>query len=439
MNKLKKLAVIAFLLTLGFSCQDKKEPKISGPTPDPAQLSQRLERVELRWEILQKDNPPQIESTNFRINLADAKKAMAETNYALAGGKILDAENWLNQVSNRYYVVHRENLKAGIVKEDPKQVWEKAENFWAREAEYFMAGNQGYAGIAGSAGYEEAELAVISAIASDLTTLEKTKYCLKLSEREARVGDRAGAEKWRGEAKKLLEKRIELISDQVNWCLSGTVPICDPVQVKESKENYLQAKKILEDSWKEIQELVNFGNQVFPGGFQMPGLGGRIQAWINEQENFFLKIGQLPGASGFQDFQALKEQERQKEKELVAKYNQLYCQKGEDLNQFGLSLEKTDVKFEAGKLIFQFRLTNLNSEPIYKPRIRLCGGVVSEEIYLGYERYPGNHQTSFSVPVLGLDAEDLTSGQYQIPAYWVLITFEDSPGKTWKAKAIFNP
>lgn len=430
-------AVFLAAALLAGACAQKQETAKAGPAPDPAQLNQRLEKIELHWQILQKDNPPLTDTTNLRINLADAKKAMAEKDYALAANKIMDAENWVNQSSSRYYVIHRENLKAGITKEDPKQLWQSAEDFWAKEAGYFMAGNQEYAGWFGNAGFEQAELAAVAAIASDLEAREKVEYCLRLADREARIGNKGGADGWKEEAAKILEKRIQLLSDQINWCLSGTVPVCDLNNVRASRENYLQAKKILDTSWSEIQDLTGFGNQTFSGRFQLPGLEGRIQAWTNEQENFFFKTSRplSPGP----DFEKLQEQERRKQKELVAKYNQLYCPAGEDLVKFNLGLEKTDTKFEGGTLIFRFRLSNLSPDPIYRPRVRLCGDLVSEEVNLAYDRFPGNFQASFSVVVLAIDYGSSNPGNYAIPPHRLLISFEDSKGKTLRAQAEFNP
>jgi hypothetical protein len=434
------MGVLACILALGLSCGQKKEPPLkNAPAAEPSQLRARLERVELRWEILQKDHPPQVETTNFRMTLADAKKGLAEKNYASAGSKISECEGWLDLVSNRYYVTHLEGLKQGLVKEDPKQLWEAAEKQWAQEADSFAAHNQEYAELYGRAGYEQAEAAAFAAIASDLPTREKVDYCLKLADKEEQIADKAGAEKWRKEAKQLLEKRIQLLADQTNWCLSGTVPVCDLVSVRQNSANYAQAKKVLNDSWSEIQDLVKLGNSVFPNSFIPANLSARIQAWNAEQENFFLTANKLKGPSGFQDFQALKDQERREQKELLNKYNQLFCPNGEELSEFGLSLEKTDVKKEGKNLVFRMRLTNNSNDAIYKPRLRLCGGVVSDEVDLGYERYPGNYQASFSVTVLGIDAEEVSSGQVVIPSHRALLTFEDSKGKTHQAQQTFNP
>ncbi len=435
----KRMGVWACLLALGLSCGQKKEPPIkNAPAAEPSQLRSRLERVELRWEILQKDNPPQVETTNFRMTLADAKKALAEKNYAAAGSKIQECEGWLDQVSNRYYVTHLEGLKQGLVQEDPKTLWEAAEKLWTQEADYFTAHNQEYAELDGQAGYEQGEAAAFAAIASDLPTREKVAYCLKLADKEDQISDKAGAEQWRKEAKQLLEKRIQLLADQINWCLSGTVPVCELVSVRQNSANYAQAKKVLDDSESEISDLVKWGNSVFPNSFIPPNLSARIQAWSAEQENFLLSAGKSK-EPGFQDFQTLKEQERREQKELLNKYNQLYCPNGEELSNFGLSLEKTDVKKEGKNLVFRMRLTNNRNDAIYKPRLRLCGGVVSDEVDLGYERYPGNYSASFSVTVLGIDAEEVSSGQVVIPSHRALLTFEDSKGKTHQAQQIFNP
>jgi hypothetical protein len=56
---------------------------------------------------------------------------------------------------------------------------------------------------------------VAAAIASDLKTLDQVNYCLLLSDHEAQIRDTGGAEKWKAEAKRLIEKRIQLLFDQV--------------------------------------------------------------------------------------------------------------------------------------------------------------------------------------------------------------------------------
>lgn len=91
----------------------------------------------------------------------------------------------------------------------------------------------------------------------------------------------------------------------------------------------------------------------------------------------------------------MREQERRKTKELVAKYNQYYCQPGEDIAKLGLSLERIDVKFEPQTLVFLFKLSNLNSEQVFSHKARVCGEVVSKEINLSMSAIQGIIKRAF--------------------------------------------
>ena len=440
MNLSWKSALLISFFILAYSCP-KNQTLTSAPAPEPTQLKQRLEWVELNWEILQKDNPPLIETTQFRINLADAKKAWSENKLSLAETKLEEAEFWLSNASERYYAVHLENLKQGGLKEDPALLWQKAEEFWAKEREYFLAGDKDRAELFGKAGMEQAEVAVTASLYSEILTKEKVDYCLKLKQKQEERANPVEAEKWKQQALNLIRKRIDLIFDQAQWCLSGTIPACDLIKIRESQENYLKAKKILEDSRSEIKDLVEWGNQISENSFSFPALlEAQIQDWVSKQESYFASLPKLVDKPvPIKDYNAQLKEEQEKQKATVKKYNQLYCPLAEDLKNFGLELEETEIKLEDNKLILRIRLSNNNPFPIYRARIRTCGGVVSEQLALKEAQFPGQYQSSFSLTAVGFSLEPIGESEYEIASHWGLVIWEDAQGKIYQGRAVLKP
>jgi hypothetical protein len=440
----KKVWALFFLLLLtGLNLEARKKAEPKNPPPNvKAQsvdlLKERLKWLDLRFEILQKDSPPQTETGFFRVTVAEAKNLLADNKLADAESKITAAEDWLRQNEDRYFFLHKQAISEGKSKEDPAMLWAEAEKFWSRETESFMAGDKDAAGLFCKAGFAEGELAVEAAIASEMTTAEKVGYCLKLADRRAKIFDTTGAEQWKGQAKRLIEVRVEFLSKQLNWCLSGTIPECELITVRQSEADCRKARKLLDDGWKEINDLVKTGNEFYPGKFTAPDLSGPIAAWNNAQDEYFGKLASEKKPE-FKDFEAQQAEERAKQMEVINKYNRFYCQgQAYDISQYQLKLQKTEIRMEDKNLVLRILLENNNSEPVYKPRLRLCGGIVSEELDLGYPRFPAKYQASFSVSSTAYILEETSEGELKLPAFWALLIFEDSKGNKIRVKAVLN-
>jgi len=445
MRWLKALFIVAFICALAPACSEKKTPQLNNSPSEPdkpltaAELQTKLNWIELRYEILQKDNPPQVETTCFRVDVGEAKRLIAENKLEKADERLESARDWLAENEGRYYALHQQALQEGKLKPDPDTLWQQAENFWAKEAESFMAGDKTSAGLYGAAGYQEADLAVYAAIASEITTQQKVDWCLKLADRYDRVGNVVSAKQWKDQAQKLINKRVELLSTQINWCLSGTVPQCDLVTIRASAQDYAKAKKIMVDSWNEIQQLTKSGNLFYLGTFILPDLSARVNAWLQSQEDYYAKLAKAQKPGQFKDFETQQREERARRQALIEKYNRLYCQTAEDLSNFGLNIETTDIKIEGPDLVLRMRLTNLNQEPVFKPRVRLCGGIVSQELDLEYPKFSGNYQTSFSIKSAAYILKSENEQEYELPSYWALVIFETADGKQSRAKATLKP
>jgi len=130
---------------------------------------------------------------------------------------------------------------------------------------------------------------------------------------------------------------------------------------------------------------------------------------------------------------------RARRQAIIEKYNRLYCQEAEDLAGFGLNIETTEIKTEGPDLVLRMGLTNLNDYPIFKPRLRLCGGIVSDELDFEYPRFAGNYQTSFSIKSAAYILKSENEQEYELPSYWALLIFEDADAKPHRAKATIKP
>jgi len=444
MKKTRWCATIFFCLSLAFVLGQKNntdKAKSPAQAQSLAVLQDRLKLIDLRWEILQKDNPPQVDSGAFRFSVAESRNFISQNKLSEAEPKIAYAEGWLNQNEERYYLAHLRGIKEGQLKEDPALLWNEAEKLWSKEADSFMKEDKDAAALYGKAAYEEAGLAGESAIVSELPTAQKITYCFKLWTKHNTVLDDFGALEWKNRAKSLIDRRVELLQKQINWCLAGTVPMCDPTTIRISEDDYRKARKIIEDSWSEEQQLVKIWNQDFPQNkYMVTDLGPAIQKWTRELDDYFSKMAASAKPQTIKDFETQQREERARQKAIVDQYNRLYCGKdSEDTAKLGLRLTASDMKIENGKLMLRLLLENQNSEPVFKPRVRLCGGVVSDELDLGYDRFAGNYQASFSITGAAYMIQSEDEKGYKIMPFWGFITFKDEQGKQLAGKAVIKP
>jgi hypothetical protein len=441
MRKARYCAILLVCLLLSFEwgpkSDNKKDPAKQG---NAAELQDRLKVVDLRWEILQKDNPPQVESGAFRLSVGAAKNLIAENKFSEAEPKITAAEAWLNQNEDKYYLAHLQAIKEVKLKENPAQLWGEAEKLWKKEADSFLAEDKRSAALYGKAGFAEAGVAGEAAIVSDLPVAEKISYCHKLSEKHKAALDDFGALEWKNRAKELIDKRIETLQKQISWCISGTVPVCDPATLKLSEQDYHRARKIIEDSWGEEQQLAKTWNQDFPENkYLVKDLGPAIQSWTNEYEVFYAQLAANQKAPVFKDFATQQREEHARQKELVDQYNRLYCKEADDLSKLGLKLTNSDKKLENGKLVLRLLLDNQNTGPIVKPKVRLCGGVVSDELDLGYPHFSGKYQASFNITGVAYLIQSEDEQGFKIMPFWGLVTFEDEQGRQFRGKTVIAP
>lgn len=441
MRRAKFWLLLVASLFLAFDWgQGKVDGKAASKGGDQAGLQDRLKFIDLRWEILQKDNPPQVETAVFRVSVAEAKNLMARDKLEDAERKIQAAETWLDQNEEKYYLSHLQDLKGGKLKEDPSRLWQDAEKYWGLEAESFMDGDKRAAALYGKAGFGTGGLAVEAAISSDLPAADKADYCFKLEARHNRVLDASGALAWKNKAKDLLDRRIRLLQKQINCCLAGTVPMCELATIRLSEQDYQKARKVVEDSWTESQQLSKIRDQHFPEDPEtLPDLGPGIQSWVRAQDDFYKKLSASKKPQTRKDFAQQKREEQARQKALADQYNRLYCKDSEESGKFGLRLSNSDMKIENGKLVVRLLMENLNSEPVYKPRLRLCGGVVSDEFNPGYPRFAGKYQASFSITSVAYLVQSSSEQEYTIMPFWALVIFEDGQGRQLNAKAIIKP
>ena len=391
-----------------------------------AKLAERIRLLDIDWEIIRKDDPPQPDTVGFRGSISDANKALAEGRLDAAEKALAEAEAWMAQARPSYYREHESRVVAGSSKETSDQFIASALALKEKGQKAREAGDKAGAQKYFEAAVEEGELAVAAAGRTLQGPYAFTRLVEQMSSIYAAAGHPERSSELRGRLVRSMQDGINASGRQLQERLDNKAPGFDPDTLTKDKAAVDSAIAELNRLNDQYRRQVEYANAFAPGAVRSADYGPSISAWSAS----WLKVHEPPqlGNPGGnhdhngQDLDIVKQCNAAR-----AAHNQLK-EGAQSIASSGIVLEESEIYTQGAQVLIRGKVQNLRSQPILDPRITVTGGVMSKVVDLGYTSMSPLHSTTFIVALECYSAEAYNRTMNQVPAHELLLIFKEPNG-----------
>jgi hypothetical protein len=418
--------VLVLLVAGGQSCaRAKKQPGASAGAPTRAQLQQRLQALQWDWEILQKDQPPQNETTGFRLSLKRAEQNLAEGRLKPAAADLAEAEAWMKDARVRYYRQRQAAVSAKDSREDGEALMDQARDFWKRSPTAAGQGQELLSQKYQVAALAQGELALLACAGKRDRVLDSANLCLELADWYRQAGMEDDAQRVSSQGRNAIQTEIEALRGQMEAIFAGELGY-QPEQLKKSFEAFSAAREELEQSNQKILYLVQKSSALYPGQIQAEDQAPRIPAWAAPFLQHFQRVArQNQIKTPIADKERLAQRERQR-LQAVRELSQA-CMNAIPLSTPGLQIVEFFVETRGPEVVVRGRIINNSGQTLYRLRMAVCGEMVASEVIdLNRPTLLNENQESFTLPLAHYELGDFMATQFKIGPHQLLLIYDDS-------------
>ncbi len=419
-----KIGLVIAVLGAGLqACPQKSSPQkvvTEKKSFSKDELQKRYERLELRYHVLQKDDPPQQHTLELRNWMVDAKEALKKGDLEKAAAMLDKSEEWMGNAESRYYRAHKEQIVSGASDETGKEIMSEALEHLdrAKKAERdneSWAAEQYY-----RAAMEHGELAVLAASQSpgDVTELIDIYPSMRKIYNEAGATERA--EKTRKEVISHIHSILRQKEQAISNRLSGKTQGYGQASLSRNKDTFDEKAKKVRELHEEYLELASAAQSGFPEArFQPVDYSKYIAKWIDDWHGFFQGA---PPPKETPD----KESKSQKLKKKLVEHNKIK-EGAKSIEGSDIVLEELSIYTYEGAIFIKGKIQNKRSQPIYEPRVVVTGNLMSEVVNIGYYKMSPIFSSTFRVALKHYTQEAFIQNNKVLPSHELMIIFKDEP------------
>ncbi len=419
-SSLLLLALLLFALTYGCT-QEQKKPKITSAKQ--AELKGRLERLDILYEILLKDDPPQSDTLPFRRTFSRAEKEIKQGELEEASAHIREAEQWILEAREKYYHEHESRIVAGASEEAPDSLMKEAMFFLEKARSEKAEGDQWAADQYFQAAIEQGELSLLAVKRSPGEALKMIELTKNMETIYMEAGKPDRAEESRRRVIQSLNASINVLGRRINDRLEGKAQGFDEKTMEKGGPQLQEAIEELRGLNQTRNRIIAAAEEYAPESIQARDYTAAVSTWISRKKRLQYQKPESAPKTG-------EEVAHDKDdiiKRELAEHNQLYKQGAEPIKGTGISLRETDIYIQGKTLIIRGELQNFRTEPILNPRITVVGYVYSEVQDLEYKHFDPLMSTVFHIPISGFNADALQR-QGIVPPHQLVLIFEEPNG-----------
>lgn len=419
--------VLVSLVAGGQSCaRAKKQPGASAGAPTRAQLQQRLQALQWDWEILQKDQPPQNETTGFRLSLKRAEQNLAEGRLKPAEADLAEAEAWMKDARVRYYRQRQAAVPAKDSPEDGEALMDQARDFWKRSQTAAGQGQELLSQKYQVAALEQGELALLASAGKRDRVLDSANRCLELADWYRQAGMENDAQRMTNQGRAAIQAEVKTLLGEIEAALAGQEKGFPPEQLNKSEEAFGNARAELDRRNQRLLYLKQRGSILYPGQIQAEDQAPRIQAWAAPFLQHFQRVAQQNQIkTPIADKERLAQRERQR-LQAVRELSQA-CANAIPLSTPGLQIMELIVEPRGPEVVVRGRIINNSGQTLYRLRMAVCGELVASEVIdLNRPTLLNENQESFTLPLAHYELGDFMATQFKIGPHQLLLIYDDS-------------
>lgn len=424
MNRFIRVFLLAGFLPLFFSCE--KSPDLENEPRLTAQIIEDdLAALDLDFKILDKDHPPQVETTPFRVAYNQALKDLESGNVAGAASSLDTAKTWMDSARPRYYKDHREAILNSRSEETGDDLMEITREFWRLGEAESLRGNKLFFEKYKQAAIEEGELAFLAykSKGSDVLVIASAmKYqagCLR------DAGEPVKAGKMEERAQSILQSRADSYTSAIMECLQAKNEDCKPDKLKSSYAYFQSVADKVDQLDEKRTEFAKSSGDIFPGKIIFPDISEEKASWKNEYQSYHEEIWRIMLEQAPPTEEELAREAERKRREKINELNKV-CEGAEPLSAPGIILEELATNVEDEKVSIRGRLFNGTDKTLYDPKVAICGNIVSEMKSAGFKELKPGMTTGFDLVIFNLTVRDMATKA--IPSHKLILMYRDESG-----------
>jgi len=413
---------LLILCGIVYACP-QKQPAVGTRANEPVEaIEQRLKQVRALYEILQKDEPPAEATQKFREKLAAAEQAFKNQDYARASQLSLELEPWIEEARPFYYERHLKLIREGKAPKSGEAMMDEAMEFLKKATLAREEGEQWMANQFFQAAIEHGEAALLV----EQQTPEQTVTLLRITRQMDVVYNASGRQgrgrESRGRVAEHARGVLGGLETQLRDRLEGRTQGYDQSSLARSEGAVQSAAREVNRLHNLYQSIVNEYNRTFPEDeYQAVSFGAVITGW---QTNW-AAYHKTP-APRTPDPRSPDQDPRELEiKRKLAEHNKIK-QGALPADNSGIYLDEVGFTARGRAVVLKCVIQNLRPEPIYRPRVVVTGGLMSEPFDLGYYKLNPLTSSIFQVPILYYNTDYLIQ-LGGLPAHELLLIFQESP------------
>jgi hypothetical protein len=425
-TRVEILVLVAVLGALTSACP-QSGPIARVSAEEKAAVMEKLRRLEIRYEILQKDEPPQVETLPLRQKIAEVESALEAGDVERASALAEEAGDWLDNAREKYYRRHESRVVAGTSGKSGEDLMNSAELFMQKAREAGNGGDQWASDRYFQAAIEQGELALFTKQkgpdqAAELVALSKR---LQAIYRAAGRPEQGNASNQRV-VQRLMKSMAEL-DKTINDCIAGKAQGCERDSLAASEGLFAKKAAELNKLNSLLKKISGEAQSLAPGHISPVDRSASIASWSAGWKGYFNNQWALPTPPKVEP-----KNDREAElKAMIAKHN-LLKQGAQPIQGSGISVEVKEIYTLGDSVIIRGKISNYSTEPVFKPRITVTGGVAGEIVDLGYEKFSPQVTTGFQIKLTTLNTEAFIKSMNSLPFYEVLVIYQDLDGKEKK-------
>ncbi|HUT51946.1 MAG TPA: hypothetical protein VM658_01010 [bacterium] len=402
----------------------------SAATPERAAVEERLRRLEVEYQLLQKDHPPQSETLLFRQNIGDAEAALAGGRLAEADRLTAEAEDWITTARRNYYGRHQSQVMSGAGGEKAEDLMASARTLADKAADLKSQGDDWAVGLYYQAAIEQGELALLARQKDPEQAVELINLAVQLQAIYREAGRPEQARQSNGRVLQYLKSSLAVLDKGIQDCLAGTAPECSQADISAGETVMRNKAKEMAAVNDLSIEIAAESKKLDPAGIPIADESGPINAWTISWQAFF-NNKKAALANKTPDKIPGKEGQEQILRANLEKHNRLK-QGAETIQGSGISLEESEVFISGDAVIIRGKVGNFKTEPIFQPRVTITGQIYSDIIDLGYEAFKPVTNTTFQIQVKGFSADAFNHSLSNLPSHQLLLIYKDAQGREHK-------
>ncbi len=385
------------------------------------ELQKRYDRLEVRYDIMQKDDPPQQETLEWRNRMVDAKNALKKGELEKAATLIKKSEEWISKAGPRYYRAHQERINSGKAEKSGRQLMTEALDYLETAKNAEKNNKSWTADRYYRAAMEHGELALLTERQSPQQAMELIELYPSMRE----IYEATGASERAAETRNKVVSHIQTIlrnkEQQISNRLSGKAAGYDQKTLSVNKAAFDEKAREVRKLNREYLKLAGAAQSTFPESrFQPMDYSRYIAKWIDDWHRFF------EGAPVKNDEPQKKEKNDELKKKLE-KHNRIK-RGAKSIEGSGIVLEELSI-FTYGPAVFiKGKLQNKKSHPIYKPRVVVTGNLMSDVVDIGYYKMSPLLSSTFQMSLKHFTTEAFTQNNNMLPSHELMVIFKDEPG-----------